>query len=65
MKLDCAQCREIDREWPIAPDVVDDLAFRRRRRAMMHVRNCMTLEEKAEWLRAGGMNLIRDLGKVT
>lgn len=58
MKLECENCQEIDREWPIADGARGDVEFRRRRRMIFHVRYCMTLEEKGEWLRAGGMSLI-------
>jgi hypothetical protein len=29
-----------------------DLDFRRRRREVLHVKFCMTLEQKAEWMRS-------------
>ncbi len=58
MKLECENCRAIDRERPIDETVAADLEFRRRRRMIFHVKFCMTLDEQAEWLRAGGMSLI-------
>lgn len=63
MTLECENCRAIDAEWPIKDEGArNDLGFRRRRRAIFHVKFCMTLAEKAEWLKAGGMRIINALG---
>jgi hypothetical protein len=61
IQLDCAICQLLeDMAWPLASEFRDDDTVRRRRRMILHVRLHMTPEERAAWLRAGGVGLLAD-----
>lgn len=50
---DCPTCKAFEAEFPLRnDDAKTNLEFRRRRREMLHVRFCMTTEQRRDWLLA-------------